>query len=112
MSLQIFTGMKIFSPQDRGQIGFKLGAKHFIYQKLPNLCRKWISLLTGLKVSFLAFKSVFFFRPGRNPWKSILNMLKIKNEVIPRDRNQRLDGKNGVICLLIMFTPKFKVMKM
>ena len=28
------------------------------------------------------------------------------------DRAQRLDEKNGVICLLVMFTPRFMIIKM
>ena len=43
-----------------GQIGVKLRTKPFIYQNLANLCRKWISMLTGLKVSSLACKCVFY----------------------------------------------------
>ena len=42
-----------------GQIGIKLGTKPFIYRKLASLCRKLISMLTCLKVSYLACKCVF-----------------------------------------------------
>ena len=31
---------------------------------------------------------------------------------IPTDRAQRVDGKNGAICLVIMFTPQVMVIKM
>ena len=42
-----------------GQIGIKLETKPFIYRNLANLCRKLISMLTCLKVSYLACKCVF-----------------------------------------------------
>ena len=38
-----------------------------------------------------------------------LQMLKWN---IPTDRAQRVDGKNGVICLVIIFTPQVMVIKM
>ena len=31
---------------------------------------------------------------------------------IPTDRTQKVDEKNGVICLVIMFTPRVMVIKM
>ena len=31
---------------------------------------------------------------------------------IPTDRAQRVDGKNGAVCLVIMFTPWVMVIKM
>ena len=31
---------------------------------------------------------------------------------IPKDRAQKLDEENGVICLVIMFTPRFMFIKM
>ena len=79
------------------------------------LCRKSISMLTGLKVSSLAFKSVFY-RPEHNlkigthgiefskPWNA---EMKHTNQ-----KSQRLDEKNGVICLVIKFTARFLVIKM
>ena len=55
-------------PWDRDRIGIKFGTKYVIYQKLSNfytksyqvLHRKRISMLTGLKVSSLACKFVFY----------------------------------------------------
>ena len=41
-------------------IGIKLGTRHVIHQKLAILGRKRISMLTGLKVSSLACKCVFY----------------------------------------------------
>ena len=37
--------------------------------------------------------------------------LEIEKWNIPTDRAQRVDGKNGVICLVIMFTPWDMVIK-
>ena len=38
--------------------------------------------------------------------------LEIQKWNIPNDTAQRVDEKNGVICLVIMFTPKSMVIKM
>ena len=43
------------------------------------------------------------------PWNWILRVLKW---IIPMDRAQRADDNSGVICLFIMFTPRFTVFKM
>ena len=37
--------------------------------------------------------------------------LKMQKWNIPTDRAQRLDEKNGVVCLVIMFTPWVMVIK-
>ena len=55
---------------------------------------------------------MYFFKPGGNPWNWILKVLKSKNEIIPANRAQRLDEKNGLICLVIIFTLEVKVIKM
>ena len=71
-------------------------------------------MLTGLKVSSLACKYVFY-RPEYNAkgGSHELNFdgLKMQKWNIPMDRAQRVDEKNGVICL-VMFTPGFIVIKM
>ena len=38
--------------------------------------------------------------------------LEMQKSSIPMDRAQRVDLKNGVICLYIMFTPGVMVIKM
>ena len=38
--------------------------------------------------------------------------LKMEKLNIPMDKSQRVDEKNWVICLVIMFTSGFMVMKM
>ena len=38
--------------------------------------------------------------------------LEMKNWNIPMDKTQRVDEKNGVNCLVIIFTPRVMVMKM
>ena len=53
------------SPWDRSQDGIKLGAKPAIYQKLANFNEKRVSMLTGLEISSLACKCVFY-RPEDN----------------------------------------------
>ena len=37
--------------------------------------------------------------------------IEMQRQNIPTDRAQRVDGKNGVICLVIMFTPRVMVIK-
>ena len=49
-----------YSPWDMDQNGIKLGTDCIIYQKLAILCIKRIFMLTGLKVSFLVYKCVFY----------------------------------------------------
>ena len=79
------------------------------------LCRKSISMLTGLKVPSSASKYVFY-RPEHNLksgthgiefWKPWNAEMKHTNR-----QSQRLDEKNGVICRVIKFTPRFLVIKM
>ena len=60
-------------------------------------------MLTGLKVSSLACKCVFY-RTKQNA-KSGLNFE-------PVDKAWRADEKNGAILLVIMFTPRVMVIKM
>ena len=38
--------------------------------------------------------------------------LEMQKWNIPTDRTQKADEKNGVICLVIMFTPRVMVIKM
>ena len=38
--------------------------------------------------------------------------LEMQKWNIPTDRAQRVDGKNGISCLVIMFTPRVMVIKM
>ena len=62
-------------------------------------------MLTGLKVSSLACKFVFY-RTKQNA-KGGLNFegLEMQKWNIPTDRAWRVDEKNGVILLVIKFTP-------
>ena len=76
-------------------------------------------LLTGLKVSSLAFICVFY-RPEHNakgerdPMKLNFKVLEMQKLSIPMDRaqSQTADEKNGVIYLVIMFTPQVMAIKM
>ena len=54
-----------YSPWDWNQTGIKLETKYVIYRKLANVCRKKISMLTGLKVLSWACQRVFF-KPEHN----------------------------------------------
>ena len=38
--------------------------------------------------------------------------IEIQKSNIPMDITHRIDGKNGAICVVIMFTPRVKVIKM
>ena len=84
-----------------------------------SLCRERISMLAGLKVPSLACKCVFY-RPEHNAKGGMggegmeLNFegLEIQKWNMPTDRAQRVDDKNGVICLVIMYTPGVMVIKM
>ena len=73
-------------------------------------------MLTYLKVSSLACKRVFY-RPEQNAkvgWGSMeLNFegLELQRWNIPTGRAQRVDDKNTVICLAIMFTPGITIIK-
>ena len=70
------------------------------------LCRKSTYMLTGLKGSSLACKCVFC-KPehNSNPMKVSFEGLEIQKWNIAMDRAQIVHEKNGVICLVIMFTP-------
>ena len=73
-------------------------------------CRKRLSLLTGLKVSYLAYKCVFY-RQEHYARRIKFESLEIQKENMPIDRNQRVGEKNGIICFVIMFTPSAIVIK-
>ena len=69
-------------------------------------------MLTDLKVSFLSSKCVFY-RPELNAkggpqgielWT--LQTTAMQKWNILTDRGQRIHEKNGVICLVVMFTPR------
>ena len=66
-----------------------------------------MSMLTCLKVSFLACKSVFY-GPENNPKGNLVELnfggLEMQKWNTPTERAQKLDEKNGVICLFIIFT--------
>ena len=49
-----------YSPWDSDLISINLGAKHDIYLTFAVYCRKRISMLACLKLSSLAFKSLFY----------------------------------------------------
>ena len=70
-------------------------------------------MLPALKMSSLTCKCVFY-RPELNakreaPWNWIVKVLKWN---IPMNRAQRVDERNGIICLVIMFSPRVMVFKM
>ena len=71
-------------------------------------------MLIGLKVSSLVCKCVFY-GPEINAKGDHMELnfegLEIQKWNIPTDRAQRFDEKNGVIRLVIMFTPKVMVFK-
>ena len=72
-------------------------------------------MLTGFRMLSLACKCIFY-KPEHtlrgNPLELNFEGLEIKKENIPTDRALRDDEKNGFICLVIMFTPRIKVIKM
>ena len=73
-------------------------------------------MLTGLKVSSLPCKQVFY-KPKHNVKREDcmeLNFkgLEIQKWNIPTERAQRLDEKNVALCLVVMFTPRVMVVKM
>ena len=65
-----------------------------------------MSMLTGLKMPSLVCKCVFC-RP-----EQIAKNFKMQKSNIPMDRPWRVDDKNGVIYLVIMFTPGVMIIKM
>ena len=101
-------------------IGAKLVSKckqSMSYNKsLQIFCRKKMPMLTGSKVSSLACKCVNFtdqniIQRRRYPMELNFKCLEMQKWNIPTDRVQRVDGKNGVICLVIMFAPWVMVIK-
>ena len=79
-------------------VDIKLGTIHGIYQKLENLCRKRMFMLTSLQVSSLAGKCVFYGPEQLKGWRTTWNMelkdLETKKWNIPTDRAQIVDEKN------------------
>ena len=75
------------------------------------LCKKMMSILTDLKVSSLECKWISY---RSEHWRIELTFqdLKIKKRNIPANGPQRVDEKNGVIWLTIMFNPRVAVTKM
>ena len=66
-------------------------------------CTKRIFMLTSLKVSSLICKCVFYGRETNAKWDhSELNFegLEMGKRNIPMGRVQRIDEKNGVICVV------------
>ena len=47
-----------------------------------------------------------------DPMKLNFEVFEIQKRNVPTDRAERVDKKNGVIWLVIMFTPKVMVIKM
>ena len=68
-----------------------------------------------MKVSSLPGKCVFY-RPEHmekgEPMELKFEGIEMRKWNIIMDRAQRVDEKNGVICLFIMFTPEVMVMTM
>ena len=88
------------------------------YQIENKTCYIPKSMLTGLKVSSLACKRVFW-RPEHNkninkgdPMELNFEDLEMQKWNTLTDRAQRVDEKNGAICLVIMFTLRVTVIKM
>ena len=103
---------------DAHGIGTKLASawgQNMLYTKSYQvLCRKGMSILTGLRVSSLAFKCVFYRteHSAKGGLKEVNSeVLEMKKWNIPKDRAQRVDEENGVICLVVMFIPGLMVSK-
>ena len=75
----------------------------------PTLYRM-IPMLAGLKLSSLTCKCVFY-RPELNPKRDPTGLKALKGNM-STDRAQRVDEKNGVICLVIVLTPTVIFFKM
>ena len=45
-----------------------------------------------------------------NPMELNFVGFEVQKRLIPIDRGQRIDKKNGIICLVTIFTPKVMVM--
>ena len=69
-------------------------------------------MLRGLKMSSLACECVCYRSEQNvkvNPTKLNFKGLQMKKRKISKDRAQRLDEENGVICPVIMFSPSVMV---
>ena len=106
--VKIFWPGCLSSPWDWEQIGIKLITEHAIYQKLANFLQKkdfcvdrLLSYLWHLNVNFTEQNII---QKG-DPMEMNFAGLKMRKWNIPTDRAQRTDEKNGVLCLVIMFTP-------
>ena len=86
-----------------------------VYEAGISLWGKRASMLTDLKVWSLAFEFVFY-RPKhtakRDPEEWNREGLEMQQLNIPTEKAERVDKKNGVICLFIMFTSTVMVIKM
>ena len=72
-------------------------------------------MLTGLKVSSLTYKCVFYrleHNATGDPMELNFAGLEMQKWIIPTDSARREDEKNGVIFLIIMFTPGVTVINM
>ena len=67
-------------------------------------------------MSSLMCKCVFYRsehnEKGWSPMELNFEGLEMQKWNIPMDRSQRIEEKNGVICLVIVFTPRFMVINM
>ena len=71
-------------------------------------------MLTGLLLPSLACKWVFYGPENNaksNPMEMNFEGFEMQKRNIPMDINQRADENNGVISLVIMFTPTIMVFK-
>ena len=59
-----------------------------------------------MKVSSLVCKCVFYIMQRGNPMKVNFKALELQEWNITTDRAERVDEKNGVISLVIMFTSR------
>ena len=77
-------------------------------------CRKRVSVLTDLKGSPLPSKCILQTKTygKEEPMELKFEGIKMRRLNLPMVRAQRVDERNGVICLFIMFTPEVMVMKM
>ena len=69
-------------------------------------------MVIRLKVSYLACKCVFYRKDlmqTGEPMEIHLKGLEMQKRIISTDRIQIVGEKNRVTCLVIMFTPRFKV---
>ena len=65
-----------------------------------------MSLLKDMKVSSLVCKCVFYIMQRGNPMKVNFKALEMQEWNITTDRAERVDEKNGVISLVIMFASR------